>query len=741
MSGEKKPFNPCDLFLPKDYEDDLQYRQTQPEINTDTSDDDDDGQKSRQTSPVNTIPDQPTLPNPFALLQQHLKMTNQGTSANLQQLGDGTNSVPLSPNIVNIAEVTDQFGGLTIAAQKASYLAPDDIVKKYRELEIQQQRDKLYNGKVICAILDFVKTLKDPPPEFDQFVADIKKDGKQVTQLCDSQELSLSKAKEISELYSQPIEYPTFLTPDDTVNKNQLNYAKSAKEIVTAVGIFDPSDKSHDFTQTWQVLLRYGRSNFFQEKDYIDALFHISRGDAKTILIEFDRLNKSLKQILEHFASIYSVRRSLVSDRRAVENFTRKKGELLEAAMHRYDIILDKIRHLHSTQAWPELSRNMKKVKLMQIIADETRIYIQNEEDDAIEATGMPYEFDKLVRLASKYERQHNKLPGENIQTVFDTSAAIPKNRKKQEDFIKQVVHEVLVNPVMTRDQSPKRHRDESRDRLDSTRTEQRRDRFNANRPISQEIFSPTQSSQSQSQNTIPSSQPSPAKPNPFQKSAEDRSAFLKAISRSPSPDRSQTPFTARGREREKRRERESSYPRQSARTPSFDKSDARNERNANYSQSSSQSYVTPGQRSDHSKERERRAERDSRSDKRNYNSGADRIKSQDRYFNARYDPRHDNRNTSRNHSPYNPHYPSSRNRPYSQERNHYRNDRNASNERYARRNSPYHNYGRNRSPSPYAYPQQRNSSLNRAHYVISEKAPKEILIRVSTQEIQTENH
>jgi hypothetical protein len=39
----------------------------------------------------------------------------------------------------------------------------------------------------------------------------------------------------------------------------------------------------------------------------------------------------------------------------------------------------------------------MKKVKLMQIISDETRIYIQNEEDDAIEATGMPYEFDKLV--------------------------------------------------------------------------------------------------------------------------------------------------------------------------------------------------------------------------------------------------------------------------------------------------------------------------------------------------------
>ncbi len=99
MSGEKKPLNPCDLFLPKDYEDDLQYRQSQPEINTDTSDDDDDRQTSRQTTPVNTTSDEPTLPNPFALLQNHLNMANQSTGANSQHLGNGTSSVsvPLTP--------------------------------------------------------------------------------------------------------------------------------------------------------------------------------------------------------------------------------------------------------------------------------------------------------------------------------------------------------------------------------------------------------------------------------------------------------------------------------------------------------------------------------------------------------------------------------------------------------------------------------------------------------------------
>ena len=51
---------------------------------------------------------------------------------------------------------------------------------------------------------------KDLPQEFEQFVEEIKKVEKQVTKLCDSQELSLSKAKEISELYLQPIEYPIF---------------------------------------------------------------------------------------------------------------------------------------------------------------------------------------------------------------------------------------------------------------------------------------------------------------------------------------------------------------------------------------------------------------------------------------------------------------------------------------------------------------------------------------------------
>ena len=223
MSEETNSINPADLQLPRDFEDDLDYRLPEPFINSTDTSDNEDKSKSGETTPINDTTTQPIPPTPLALLKKLFKMTSQGTGGNTQQLGQQANPKALRPNIADIA---DQLADLKIDPQKANYLAPDDIVKTYRELEVQYHKDKINKGNIICAILDFVKTLKDLPQEFNQFVEEIKKDTKQVTELCDLQELSLSKAKEISELYSQLIKYPVFRKPDNSVNPNQLTYAK-----------------------------------------------------------------------------------------------------------------------------------------------------------------------------------------------------------------------------------------------------------------------------------------------------------------------------------------------------------------------------------------------------------------------------------------------------------------------------------------------------------------------------------
>jgi hypothetical protein len=59
-------------------------------------------------------------------------MANQATGSNTQQIGEGTSSITVAPNTLNIADVADRLTDLSIDSQKASYLVPDDIVKKYK---------------------------------------------------------------------------------------------------------------------------------------------------------------------------------------------------------------------------------------------------------------------------------------------------------------------------------------------------------------------------------------------------------------------------------------------------------------------------------------------------------------------------------------------------------------------------------------------------------------------------------
>jgi hypothetical protein len=134
--------NPADLPLPKDidYDNAFNYRQPKPEINSIETSDNEDNRRSSQITPINipTPPDPKHLPF-FALLEDNFKMASQGTGGNAQQIGNRDKAAVIPrANIVNIADVADQLAGLSIESQTANYLAPDDIVKKYKDLEIQQ---------------------------------------------------------------------------------------------------------------------------------------------------------------------------------------------------------------------------------------------------------------------------------------------------------------------------------------------------------------------------------------------------------------------------------------------------------------------------------------------------------------------------------------------------------------------------------------------------------------------------
>ena len=651
------------------------------------------------------------------------KLTAQNTLST-----DQTQNVSLDDSIDSRSNVTvdilsNKLGGFHVSEpSKPKYLSPADIVQHFNEWNMTRQKDLFDMQRTMRMLVKHVARLeKDPPDEIKKLDAQLQKGEKISEEAFNSQELGLQIAKEVASYYSTPIELPEERDePQDW--KPIINY-KSPREITAATGYFDPSEKGADFARTWLVLVRYGQSNYFKHSDYMDALFYICKGEAKTTLIEFERSKKSLQNVITHFGSIYAKKRSLVADRKAVENFERQKGEPLEICLQRYDLIVDKIRHLHSDAAWGEVRQGLKRAKLMQIIADDTRAYIQNEEDDAIESTGMPYDFEKLVKMASRYERQHNKLPDENIQTIFDTSSqsSIPRGKKKQREFIEQVVQEVLqVNPLAARATSAERIREASRASRDGSRSSQRQSRFDQNRSLSQDEFFTLSSPNSQnSQNRADA----PPAQTALSNVRSQRPYQAQSRSRSPSP---------RFRQSQSNDRRDYAFRPRSRDTNSQNRLPSQ--------QSQTFTGLTPAQRSQSSQAQNSQ----SRSF---YNSGMERLRSQNSLFNSgesrAYREKERERDTSRDRN-----YDSRQNqrergfspgrsayRSFSQERENgyrynqnyrpsYDRNRSASRERDQRQL-------RFRSPSPMYANRQRESSAQRDFHVIATKSPRDIHIRV----------
>jgi hypothetical protein len=91
--------------------------------------------------------------------------------------------------------------------------------------------------------------------------------------------------------------------------------------------------------------------------------------------------------------------------------------------MNRTFLVVDKLRIHYDPNAWIHIRQQMRRHILMQVIKEETKRHIQMEEDYITETTGMPYDFDNLIRKADNFERYNNAVPDKDIQTVFKVAS------------------------------------------------------------------------------------------------------------------------------------------------------------------------------------------------------------------------------------------------------------------------------------------------------------------------------
>ena len=254
--------------------------------------------------------------------------------------------------------------------------------------------------------------------EFESFAKDLAADIHQTRTDAAEKSKGIQRAAQIVDYYQTPIQRPE-IDHDTFFPDVRLNL----KELIMITGYFDPSNSQADFKHVWHKLLDYGQSQNYQEKHYIIALGAILQKEAYETFCDFKQSDRSLDDILQYFAKVYTKQRSAMDDREAVDNFTRKRGESIVVCMDRCILAIDKLRLKYEPYAWPHIRQFMRKNILMQVIREETKRHIQIKEDEITETTGLPYDFENLIKEADRFERYQNKAPDKDVACMFKVAS------------------------------------------------------------------------------------------------------------------------------------------------------------------------------------------------------------------------------------------------------------------------------------------------------------------------------
>ena len=242
-------------------------------------------------------------------------------------------------------------------------------------------------------------------------------------------ERGIQKAQTVVNHYKQSIPTPRVFANDGT----NINI----RDIISLTGYFDPEKNGAEFRHIWMKLYDFGLSQQFSEQQYIQALSAILKNEAYDAFCDLRERKASLDEILEYFITIYGNRRSIVSDKSALDNFTRKKLEPIRNCIEKCKMVVDRLRHTYPETSWPEMRIFLLKQTILQLILPETKTYITSKENHILETTGFHFPIDQFIITIDEYETLHNKIPKFDMQS----GKAAAATKLQDDNLLSQVSH------------------------------------------------------------------------------------------------------------------------------------------------------------------------------------------------------------------------------------------------------------------------------------------------------------
>ena len=417
-------------------------------------------------------------------------------------------STPVIDNMAlnnTINNLVDQFDAVDLHerrqptdSQSPEYLPPNEQIKKIHRIELLESQQGAHHSHQLSRLLSLIVN-DTSPANLKALKLEVDAEAEQAKSVVKDKKEKLAAAQRIVEYYKSPVNKPVY-------NQAPADYKKtfhrtSPKEITSLTGLFDPKNPSTDFSHVWSKLIGYGQANYFEEKEYIDALRYILQGDAYDTFLSFEQSKESLDYIIEYFGKVYTPKRSLNAHRQEVDHFVRRKDESLEIAMLRCLVAIDRLKILYLPRNWPEARINLRRNILTQIITEDTRRFIRMEEDDILEKHGLPIDLDALITMAHKYEVQYNKAPKSEVSTVFQVaSGGLSEDPQKLKTELKHLKKEIftdknlknssadiLTAPVMPKRFSSDKERESRRSSREEDQRSKRQSRFDRSRDMTPE--------------------------------------------------------------------------------------------------------------------------------------------------------------------------------------------------------------------------------------------------------------
>ena len=217
------------------------------------------------------------------------------------------------------------------------------------------------------------------------------------------------QSAEITSIFTNKIDYPPLSNEDKRINWEIVSNAVPNK--------IDGKDKD-EFKSMWRIIKNMAKTYSWSEKNLTDVLAFALSGEAQDIFLEQDE-GTPFQQRLKNLLVVFLPSDNYASRKLQLEQFKRKKGEVIEATMARLDFYITR-----TNSGYPKHARRGRRECLLEDVLLKVCSPMSKEriEAKASEAFNSGYflSIEEKVEIAAKCEQVMGHIPVDDISISID---------------------------------------------------------------------------------------------------------------------------------------------------------------------------------------------------------------------------------------------------------------------------------------------------------------------------------